>query len=243
MSKRSAIRSRRIAVAAVFAAVYFVLRSLPNPIPFLFQMIGISGRFTAGDFLLTSIALFAGLWSGVLAVLIGSVLAYPVSGTPFLGFDFLPGVVNVLVTGLILQNHRRIARGLFTAILLLFLLSPYSLVFGYGFVPYAWLHVVGLALLLSPIVSKIPIWLKRNDRRHQVVAIAVLAFVGTMAQHLTGGLLYEFTVGLVQGNPAEVLRGNWQIIFWLYPTERLIIVAVSALVSTGLLRSVKHLGV
>src|SRR3989337_3569654 len=130
-------KSRRVAVAAVLAAVYFVLRSLPNPVPFLFQMIGISGRFAAGDFLLTTIVLVAVLWGGVLSVLIGTILAYPVSGTPFLGLDFLPGVANVLLVGLVLQNRRRIAQGIYAAILLAFLLSPYSLLFGYGYVQYA----------------------------------------------------------------------------------------------------------
>lgn len=227
-------------MAAVLAAVYFVLRSLPNPVPFLFQMIGISGRFTAGDFLLTTIVLVAGLWGGVLSVLIGTILAYPVSGTPFLGLDFLPGVANVLLVGLVLQNRRRIAQGIYAAILLAFLLSPYSLLFGYGYVPYAWLHILGLAVLFSPIIASVPTWLTRNDTR-QLAAVAALAFVGTMAQHLTGGLLYEFTVGLVQGNTTEFLRKSWQIIFWLYPAERLIIVFVSTLISAGLLRSIKRL--
>jgi len=233
-------KSRRVAMAAVLAAVYFVLRSLPNPVPFLFQMIGISGRFTAGDFLLTTIVLVAGLWGGVLSVLIGTILAYPVSGTPFLGLDFLPGVANVLLVGLVLQNRRRIAQGIYAAILLAFLLSPYSLLFGYGYVPYAWLHILGLAVLFSPIIASVPTWLTRNDTR-QLAAVAALAFVGTMAQHLTGGLLYEFTVGLVQGNTTEFLRKSWQIIFWLYPAERLIIVFVSTLISAGLLRSIKRL--
>jgi len=233
-------KSRRVAMAAVLAAVYFVLRSLPNPVPFLFQMIGISGRFTAGDFLLTTIVLVAGLWGGVLSVLIGTILAYPVSGTPFLGLDFLPGVANVLLVGLVLQNRRRIAQGIYAAILLAFLLSPYSLLFGYGYVPYAWLHILGLAVLFSPIIASVPTWLTRNDTR-QLAAVAALAFVGTMAQHLTGGLLYEFTVGLVQGNTTEFLRKSWQIIFWLYPAERLIIVLASTLISAGLLRSIKRL--
>jgi hypothetical protein len=137
-------------------------------------------------------------------------------------------------------NHRRIAQGLFAGILLAFLLSPYSLLLGYGYVPYVWLHMVALALLFSPIIPKIPSWVMRNDRR-QLVAVAALALIGTMAQHLAGGLLYEFTVGIVQGNSIEVLRRNWQIIFWIYPTERVVITLVSTFLSAGLLRSVKRL--
>lgn len=235
-------KSIKVAVAAVFAALYFVLRSLPNPIPFLFQMIGISGRFTAGDFLLTTVALVAGLWGGILSVFVGTVLAYPVNGPLFLGLDFLPGVINVLITGLILGNHPRIARAAYISVLFPFLASPYSLLFGVGYVPYVWLHIVGLTVLLSPLTAKVPDWIWRKGAR-QVVAVTLLAFVGTMVQHLTGGLLYELTVGLVQGNSPSVLKGNWQLIFWLYPAERLLLTAISSIVSMGVLRSVKRLGV
>lgn len=228
-------KSRKIALAAVFAAVYFVLRSLP-----VFQMIGISGRFTAGDFLLTTIALVVGLWGGMLAIIVGTVLAYPVNGPIFLGLDFLPAAMNVLVTGLILQNHRRIAQAMFLVVLLAFLISPYSLPFGYGYVPYTWLHIIALLALLSPVIVRFPDWLTRSDT-HQVFAIAILAFIGTMIQHLTGGLLYELTVGLVQGTSPAIIDKSWQFIFWLYPMERLAIIAISTIISVGLLRSVKRL--
>ena len=238
--KASRTESRRIALAAVFAALYFVLRCIPNPIPFLFQMIGISGRFTAGDFLLTTIALVAGLWGGTLSVFIGTVLAYPISGTLFLGLDFLPGIVNIIIVGLILQNRRRISQAVYIAVVLLFLASPYSLLFGYGFIPYLWLHLVALAILLSPVTKKIPVWMNSNDNR-QIAAVAVLAFIGTMAQQLTGGLLFELVVGMVQGNNPSILMGSWQIIFWLYPTERILITVISTIISLGLVRSVRRL--
>jgi hypothetical protein len=240
--RSTGLKSRKIAMAAVFGALYFVLRSLPNPIPFLFQMIGLSGRFTAGDFLLTTIVLVAGLWGGIVSVLVGTILAYPISGPIFLGLDFLPGVVNILIAGLIITSHRRIAQIIYAAVLLLFLASPYSLSFGYDYVPYAWLHMVALAILLSPIVPRVPEWILRNDHR-QLAAVATLAFVGTMAQHLMGGLLFELTVGVVQQNSPSILMGDWAVIFWLYPTERLVITAISTIISVGLLRSMLRIGV
>lgn len=234
--KIQAMTTRRVALAAVFAALYFVLRGIP-----IIQMFGISGRFTAGDFLLTGIALATGPWSGALSVFVGTILAYPLTGTPFLGVDFLPGVVNVLLAGLILQNHHRIAQVVYAAVLFVFIVSPYSLLFGYGLVPYAWLHIIGLLVVLSPVTARIPSLVKREGK-HQLAAIAALAFVGTMGQHLTGGLLYEFTLGVVQGNSIEFLKKSWQIIFWLYPMERLLIVTVSTILSVALVRSIKRLG-
>lgn len=57
------VKARQVALAASFAAVYFVARAVPT-----FQMVGLFGGFTAGDFMSTSIAIVAGIWSGVLAV-------------------------------------------------------------------------------------------------------------------------------------------------------------------------------
>ena len=221
--------SRSIALAIVFAVLYFALRSLP-----ILPMIGISGRFTAGDFLLTTIALVGGFWVGILSVFTGTVLAYSISGTAFFGLDFFPGVVNVLIVGLVVKRHRGVARLIYVAILLLFLTSPYSLLFGYDYIPYVWLHILALAILLSPLMAKVPSWLTLNDK-HQIVAIGVLAFVGTMAQHLTGGLLFELVVGLVQGTSPAVFMNTWRVIFFVYPTERLIIISI------GLVRPLQRL--
>ncbi len=201
-------------------------------------MVGISGRFTAGDFLVTAIAIIGGPWSGTLSVLIGTVLAYAVKPPIFFGLDFLPAVTNVLIAALILSNRRRIALAIYIAVLVAFLASPYSLPFGYGYVPYSWLHILALIVLLSPLVAKIPSWITSN-RSRQLVAIALLAFVGTMAQHLTGGLLYELTAGLVAGISPSSFKQFWRIIFWVYPAERLLIVALSTVIAAALFRSLR----
>jgi hypothetical protein len=228
-------KTSQITLTAVFAAVYFVLRSVPT-----FQMVGISGRFTAGDFLITAIALIADLWSGALAVIIGTVIAYAINPPIFFGLDFLPALVNVTIVSLILSKHRRIAVAIYIMVLVAFLLSPYSLLFAYGYVPYGWLHLVALIVLLSPTISRTPNWLTRSGLR-QLTAIAVLAFVGTMAQHLTGGLLYEFAVGFVGGVSSSTFERIWRVIFWVYPIERTVLVVLSTLVAVGLFRAIRRL--
>jgi hypothetical protein len=227
------LRTRQVTLAASFAAVYFVLRSVPT-----FQMVGISSRFTAGDFLLTSIALLGGLWSGTLSVFIGTILAYGVRPPVFFGLDFLPAVVNVAIAALLLSSRYRVAQGIYVTIFLAFILSPYSLLFGFGYVPYTWLHIVALIFLLSPIAPKIPVWANSRGLR-QIVAIGYLAFVGTLGQHLMGGLLYELAAGLVGGVGPSNFMGFWRIIFWLYPIERLLIVAFSTIITLAMSRSLK----
>ncbi|MGP8070043.1 MAG: hypothetical protein ACLP5V_09150 [Candidatus Bathyarchaeia archaeon] len=228
MSKPHTMRTRQITLAAVLAIVYLILRVVPT-----FSMIGISAQFTAGDFLLTSIALIAGLWSGTISVLIGTIIAYPIRPPTFLGLDFLPGVANVFIAGLLLAGKRRIAQVSYIVILVAFLASPYSLLYGYDHIPYVWLHVIALAILLSPVTSRIPSWSKKGGYLG-VAAIAILAFVGTMAQHLVGGLLFESVVGYVGGVNPTKFADIWRVIFFLYPEERVIIVAMSTIIAVAI---------
>jgi hypothetical protein len=228
-------KTHQITLAVVLAAVYFVLRSMPT-----FQMVGVSGRFTAADFIITGIILIGGLWSSCLSVIIGTILAYAINPPVFFGLDFLPAFANTSIVGLILSNHRRLACGIYVSVLAVFLASPYSLLIAYTNIPYAWLHIFALMVLLSPILPKIPGWL-RSDGLRQLTAIAVLALVGTMGQHLTGGLLYEFTVGFIGGVNPSSFRQFWRIIFWIYPVERTLIITLSTIIAMALFRSTRIL--
>jgi len=228
---QSVSRTRQMTLAAVFSAIYVILRIVPT-----FSMVGTSGLFTAGDFILTSVATIAGLWSGIVSVLVGSVIAYAVRPPVFLGLDFLPAAVNVAIAALLLSQRRKTARVIYVILLAVFVASPYSLLYGYDHVPYVWLHLVALVILLSPVAAQIPAWTRR-DGYLSVVAFGALAFVGTMAQHLMGGILYEFTLGVVQGNSPEWFAGNWRIIFAIYPEERLVLTAISTILAVGIFRS------
>ena len=224
-------RTRQVTLAAAFSAIYVALRIVPT-----FSMIGISGQFTAGDFILTSIATIAGLWSGTVSVLVGTVVSYAIRPPIFLGLDFLPAVANVSIAASLLSGRRKVGQAIYIVILVGFLVSPYSLLYGYDHVPYVWLHILALAILLSPVAARIPPWVKQGGYPG-VTAFAVLAFVGTMAQHLTGGLLYELTVGYVGGLAPAAFAGIWRVIFFLYPEERLAIVSISTILAVAIFRS------
>jgi hypothetical protein len=220
-----------VTLAAVFAAIYLILRIVPT-----FSMIGTSGQFTAGDFMLTTIAAVAGLWSGTVSVLVGTIVAYAVRPPIFLGLDFLPGLVNVSTSALLLSGRRRVAEAIYFVVLALFLVSPYSVLYGYDHIPYVWLHLVAFAVLLSPVAARIPSWIRRGGYLG-VAGFAALAFIGTMAQHLTGGLVFELALGFVGGMSRTTFAGIWEIIFFAYPPERLVIVAISTFLAVAIFRS------
>lgn len=227
--------TRQVSLTAILASVYFVLRSIPT-----FQMIGIGGRFTAADFLPATIALILGMWGGTVSVVIGTVLAYSMTPPVFFGLDFLPAMVNVVVISLIVSKHINAARILYLTVLLAFLASPYSLPFGYAFIPFVWLHIIALAVLFSPLPNSVSIWLQSEGRK-TTLAVLLLALIGTMAQHLTGGLLYELVAGRIGGIAPTAFTRFWQIIFWVYPFERGLIVTFSTVVATVTQRSLHQM--
>jgi hypothetical protein len=186
--------------------------------------------------MLTSIAAVAGLWSGMVAVLLGTILAYAVRPPLFFGLDFLPGLVNVSIAALLLAGRRRVAQGIYFVVLALFLVSPYSLLYGYDHIPYVWLHIVAFAVLLSPVTARISLWIKRGGYLG-VAGFVVLSFVGTMAQHLMGGLLFELSLGVVGGMSPTGFAGIWRIIFFGYPIERLVILTISTVLAVAIFRS------
>ena len=203
-------------------------------------MIGIAGRFTAGDFVLTTIALIAGLWSGGLAVVVGTILAYASRAPLFYGLDFLPAVLNVAIIVLVVSKRYRIAQAIYLIVLVAFLVSPYSPTFVFDYVPYTWLHLVALVLLLSPLMTRVPRWLNASDF-HQFIAVLLMAFVGTMAQHLMGGLLFELTLGMIGGvDPLTFRNTIWYVIFFVYPEERLLITALSTVIGVAVLASTRR---
>jgi hypothetical protein len=70
-----------------------------------------------------------------------------------------------------------------------------------------------------------------------VIGFAVLAFIGTMAQHLMGALLFELSLGVVGGMSPAAFAGIWRIIFFVYPIERLVIVTFSTILAVAIFRS------
>lgn len=152
---------------------------------------------------------------------------------------FFP-LVNVGMAITLVSKRRHIAQTTYLIVLVGFLISPYSLFFIFGYLPFTWLHLIALVVLLSPLAAKIPSWLI-SDKLRQLTAVALLAFVGTMAQHLMGGLLFELTLGVVGGvDPITFRNRIWLGIALVYPEERLFIVALSTFLAVAILASTRR---
>jgi hypothetical protein len=233
---RLRIGARRLMLAATFAAVYVILRAIPT-----FRMTGLEGAsFSAGDLVLTSMAMILDPVSAVLAVLVGTFIGFTLRSPIFLGLDFLPSVVHVLVVGFTIRKRRRVAGALFGGVTFLWAVHPYSLLFPYPGIPFFWLHVIAILVLVSPVGGKVSGVLDRPIKATALAwMVAMLSFVGTMSQHITGGVLFETVIGALAQQDPQVFAQIWIPIFWLYPVERTMVILFSTLLGTAIVRAMQ----
>ena len=147
-----------IASIAIFSALYSVLRILPT-VP----MIGAQGAsFSVSDVIAPIYGILLGPYVGGAAVIIGTFLGNAM-GKPvvFLGLDFLPALVNAVGLGFLVRRKWLPVVALYSVLLAGFLLNPLTTIFiniGEIAIPFAWLHIAVLILLISPLGYKAGKW-------------------------------------------------------------------------------------
>lgn len=245
-SKRQ--NTRQIAIVATFAVVYFLFRMIPT-----FSMVGVSGgTFSLADIIAPLYGMILGPFAAAISVTLGTVLAIAF-GRPmiFLGLDFLPGAMDALIVGLLVQRKRLAASILYIAFFIAFLVNPYTAIFVPVSVPflnlnsfffYPWLHLIALMVLISPLSKKAADWVNGASLINLAPGVLILVFIGTLTQHLVGGLVYETVLGMFVGKAPEVFRLLWNIVFWIYPFERMFIIALSTVVGVPLVKALKSSG-
>ena len=235
-----------IAFIVIFAALYAVLRIMPT-VP----MVGGSGAyFSVSDIAAPLYGSILGLLTGGSSVILGTYLAMAFGRpAPFLGLDFLPATVNAIAIALLLKRKWGVVIVLNAILLITFLLHPFTAILinipigdSLISIPFAWLHIVAFIILLSPLPRKAVDWVLTLETRNIAKGLAVLAFVGTMMQHLMGNLLYETIFGQVLQYYSQVDFATilWPSVFFLYPVERIILIILTVVVGTPLIRTLRR---
>lgn len=236
--------TKTIAIISIFTALYAVLRIIPT-----MPMIGASGAsFSLSDVIAPIYGLILGPYLGGLSVIIGSFLAMFIKTPVFLGLDFLPATVAAVSVGLLMKRKWLPIIGLNVVLLLAFILHPNTS----NFVsiplsnitiplPFAWLHIVTLFILVSPLGRKATQWVRLPSPTKVAVGIGISFLIGTMMQHLMGNLLFETILAQPIGTiPIDSYPGIWASIFFVYPIERLVLVILGTIVGTSLLKILKN---
>jgi uncharacterized membrane protein len=237
---KSTKRTKTIASMAIFSALYMVLRIIPT-VP----MIGGVGSFSLSDIIAPIYGIILGPYLGGFSIIIGSFAAMGIKAPIFLGLDFLPATINALALGFLVRRKWAPVVVLNTILLSIFILYPMSLFMmkislgGLSFsFPFPWLHIAALLVLVSPLSIKAVSWVDSLKTSRLPWGIAILAFVGTMMQHLTGSLLFEVVFGKpIGGWTVDFFRNViWPPVFFVYPWERLALIIFAVLVGTPLVR-------
>jgi hypothetical protein len=233
-------RTKIIASIAVFSALYGVIRLVP-----LGPMIGLSQYFSVSDSLAPLYGILLGPFTGGISIVIGTALGW-LMGKPvsFLGLDFLPALINTVAIGFLIKRQWKFVVILNVVLLALFILSPYSLLMveipGIFYFPFLWMHILALIVLISPLRSKAVSWIETLKSANIPWGIAILAFIGTMMQHLAGNLVYQLVVGQpIGGLTAEGFQTIWTAAFFAYPLERSALIIITVLVGAPLVRILK----
>ncbi len=232
-------RTKAIASIAIFSALYAALRIIPT-VP----MVGTGATFSLSDILAPLYGILLGPYVGGVSIVIGTFAAMGLGKAPaFFGLDFLPALVNALVLGFLVRRKWWPAVVLNAGLLLAYVLNPLTLNIvntPLGPFPFVWLHVFAFAVLISPLGRKAGQWVDSAKSLMITFGFAILAFVGTMMQHLTGGILYEVVLGQIAhtNSPASYVV-RWNIIFYIYPWERLALVIFAVVVGVPVVRILK----
>lgn len=232
-------KTRLLALTSSFAVIYATLRIVPT-----FPVVGIPGAsFASSDILVPLYGVILGPIFGGAAVVLGTFLAV-VLGKPliFLGMDFLPAAAGTIAVGFLARGKKVPVIALFLATLAIFLAHPLSLVLvklPFGSIPFNWMHIAVIVLLVTPLSSKAADWINSKSVGQIARGLGILAISGTMLQHLVGGIVFETVLGLIIGRyTQEQFIGIWTTIFFVYPIERITLVAASILLGTPLLSNI-----
>jgi hypothetical protein len=203
-------------------------------------MIGTGATFHLSDILAPLYGILLGPFTGGISIIIGTFAAIGLGNpAPFLGFDFLPAFVVAVSLGFLVRRKWLPVVILNAVLLVVYALSPYSTNFiatPWGAVPYLWMHIAAFILLVSPLGRRAGQWIKGAKTATITAGFAILAFVGTMMQHLTGGLVYETILGYVAGVAPSKFNTVWNIVFYIYPFERVALIIGAVLVGVPVTR-------
>lgn len=226
-------RSRLVAGAALFAAVYAVLGNIPVSK----LLLGSGNYLTASNFVTPLAGMIFGPLVGGFAAVFGDILdvftgSIALGGT---GFAVIAAdLATASTAGLAFTGRRAAALALPAAVLGLYWLDPISVLF-VGGIPFTWLHMASLAPLAGALIYE-----KRGRiTRLNPFFVVSVTFASLLCGQLTGTLVgQELSVRVYQ----SLTQQGWDAIvpyfFPLYPLERTFFTAVGSMISIPVLRAI-----
>ena len=189
------LSTKQVALVSVFAALIVIVTRLPG-IPIAVGKGTGNIELSAPLYPLAGILL--GPFGGAIAVLIGNFIAWLIPSSTMLGLLLIPaGAIAALVSGFLMKRAKWLNWKLAAVVLAVLDMLWYATPAGWEapFYPIP-LHFTALALILI-FRHKIIDFVESQSRRFVTIGVALTNFIGTMAGHMTGNLLYISALGIL----------------------------------------------
>jgi uncharacterized membrane protein len=189
------ISAKQTALIAMFAALIALVTRLPG-IPILLGIRTGTIEFSVPLYPLAGILL--GPWIGAVAVLTGNFIAWIIPSSTVMGFLFIPaGAFAALCAGALVRRMKwanwKTTAILLTVLIALWYITPLGL--EAPFYPF-FLHVPALILILI-FRGKIFEFVNSTSKKAVTLAIGIASFVGVMADHMWGNIMFITAVNFV----------------------------------------------
>jgi len=191
------LSTKQVALTSLFAALIAIVTRLPG-IPIALGLRLGSIEFSVPLYAVAGIVL--GPWVGALAALIGNFVAWIIPKTSIMGLLLIPaGALAALSTGFLARNTKwsnwKSAAILLAVLIALWYVTPVG--WEAPFYP-MFLHLPALVLILI-FRNKIFEFMNSQSKRLVTIGVGISSYVGIMADHMWGGLMFITAVNLVVG--------------------------------------------
>jgi len=215
-----------IALVAIFAAFQALLSVFPFTLT-----VGVSGQITLGVIGGPLMGILLGPIVGSLAALIGSavgVLLNP-GGALFGAFSIIPPFIGAFSAGCMKIRRGYVAGAVMLGSLIVFYAHPS----GREAYFYPWLHIIAIFVAFSPLAYFAGSTFRSSRILKPVFGIVVAAFIGILADHISGSALAIWYFSPALAAPI------WNSILLIYPIERLVAVGLASAITIPAYSSLK----
>lgn len=225
-------RTALVSAAALFAALYAVL----GTIPISMLVLGSGNFLLASNFITPLAGMVFGPFVGGFAAVAGDIIdvyygtiAFGATGASVI----LADLATVVTAGLAFTGRWKAALALPVVVLLLYWVDPISVLF-VGPIPFTWLHMLSLV----PFAAVLLLAKSEKLSRLHPAFVAAVTFAALLCGQLTGTLAgQELSVRIYHTLSLQAWRGLVPLFFPLYPVERSFFTAVGTAITLPVLRA------
>jgi ECF transporter S component (folate family) len=236
------LSTRNIALAAVFAALYYVLSLISPKIP----SIGVPGLNIQLEALMASVFGFVlGPYLGGLTALLGAFVTWvlPPAGMTPAGVPFLLSPpLNAMIVGFIFYKKWKWAFASLSLLILAFLFLPPSqpITTNY-YVPIAvlWDKIIAVILIIptAMVLSK-----RLSNPRNASILFFLISFIGNQADNMWGADIFAVPAvyGGIFGMPLDLVRTAFIVSPFIYPAIRFVQAIFATMIAVPLMLALKN---